>query len=224
MPAKNTQSQQAALAGQAVYSATVLKLYDWWVLGISNRWIWQCPTPHLLKHFNDHVTSNHLDVGVGTGYFLDHAQFPSATPRLALLDLNPTCLQVTAKRVARYTPTLYHANVLEPLNLDAPRFDSISITYLLHCLPGAIQGKGVVFEHLLPLLNTGGIIFGATLLGNGVERNWAARQLMEFYNAKKIFSNVDDDLKSLQEVLHQYFAAPSIEVKGCAALFSGRIS
>ncbi len=65
-------------AGQAVYNRHTLALYDFVVLGVSNRFIWKCPTPRIEAHYNRHVTANHLDAGVGTGYFLTIADFPAA--------------------------------------------------------------------------------------------------------------------------------------------------
>ena len=59
-------SSEDVEAGQAVYSRRVLGIYDILVLGLSNRWIWKCPTKHLLEHYNRCLSSNHLDVGVGT--------------------------------------------------------------------------------------------------------------------------------------------------------------
>lgn len=61
-------------AGASVYSPAVLKLYDWWVLGLSNRFAWECPTKTvLLPFFKEHIGQRHLDVGVGTGFYLAHA-------------------------------------------------------------------------------------------------------------------------------------------------------
>src|SRR5262249_34164386 len=156
--------------------------------------IWRCPSKHILSLYNGHVTANHLDVGVGTGFFLDRCRFPSEVPRLALMDLNATCLEATGKRVERYRPEVYRANVLEPIPYNSAKFDSIGLNYLLHCLPGTIQSKGGVFQHLKPLLNPGGVMFGATLLHGGVRRNLAAKRLMAFYNSKGIFTNHHDDL------------------------------
>lgn len=215
--------QEPSQTGHAVYSPLVLSVYDWWVLGLSNRWIWQCPTPHLMAHFNQHVTSNHLDVGVGTGYFLDHAHFPSSTPRLALLDINPACLSLTAKRVARYQPIVYHADVLTPLNLETEGFDSISLNYVFHCLPGDVETKTGIFVQLKHVLNPGGVIFGSTLLQDMSRQNWLAHSLMKIYNNKKIFCNTRDNLKGLQRSLDQHFLSPTLDVRGCVALFSGSI-
>ena len=218
-----TIAQQQVEAGQAVYSKPMLAIYDWLVLRFSNRLIWKCPSKNILALYDRHVTANHLDVGVGTGYFLDRCRFPNDHPRLGLMDLNPNCLRAASNRVGRYRPAVYRANVLDPITLDIPRFDSISMTYLLHCLPGTIKTKGAVFRHLTPLLNPGGVVFGATLLTEGVRRSWAAKRLMAFYNSKGIFTNDQDDLQGLRAMLSEHLTAPTVEVVGCAALFSGRV-
>ena len=95
-------------AGQAVYSKTVLSIYDLWVLGFSNSFLWQCPTKLLRKEFVRNVTNNHLDVGVGTGYYLDKC-LNNTERRLALLDLNPNSLESAASRVSRFEPEIYRA-------------------------------------------------------------------------------------------------------------------
>ena len=218
-----TITEKQVEAGQAVYSTSMLSIYDWLVLRFSNRLIWKCPSKHIRALYDQHVTANHLDVGVGTGYFLDHCRFPNDHPRLGLMDLNPNCLHGASNRVARYHPEVYRANVLDPIGLAIPRFDSISMTYLLHCLPGTINTKSAVFRHLKPLLNHGGVIFGATLLSEGVYRSWAAKRLMAFYNAKGIFTNSEDDFQGLRAMLSEQLTAVTVEVVGCAALFSGRV-
>jgi hypothetical protein len=120
-----------------------------------------------LEHYNRHVSANHLDVGVGTGYFLDHCRFPSHTPRIALMDLNRNSLDFASRRIARYKPETYIRNVLEPIAIDALRFDSIGVNYLLHCLPGTMESKSVAFDHLKALMNPGAVLFGS---------NFAARR------------------------------------------------
>jgi hypothetical protein len=75
-------------AGQAVYSRWTLQLYDLYVLGLSCRLAWRCPASALLPHYDAHVSSHHLDVGVGSGYFLDRCRFPVPRPAIVLLDLN----------------------------------------------------------------------------------------------------------------------------------------
>lgn len=207
------------IAGQAVYSRNTLKLYDWLVLAFSNRVAWRCPTRELLAMYNQNVTANHLEVGVGTGYFLDQCQFPSREPRLVLMDLNENCLNAAAARVQRYKPESVRANVLEPIPWTSSLFDSIGLNYVLHCLPGPIREKAVVFDHLRLLLNRGGVLFGSTLLSNGVRPNVIARRLMAVYNRKRIFCNRDDSVTDLERSLRDRFDHVKMTVAGCAALF-----
>jgi 2-polyprenyl-3-methyl-5-hydroxy-6-metoxy-1,4-benzoquinol methylase len=209
-------------AGHAVYTKRMLGVYDFIVLGLSNRLIWKCPTQRLLEHYNQHTTASHLDVGVGTGYFLDRCRFPSTTPRVALMDLNQNALDFASHRIARYKPETYIRNVLEPISIDAAKFDSIGINYLLHCLPGTMESKSMAFDHLKALMNPDAVIFGSTLLQHGVERSWTAKRLMDFYNKKGIFSNENDGIDGLQHALDQRFRSVSVEIVGCAALFSAR--
>jgi hypothetical protein len=139
------------------------------------------------------------------------------------MDLNTTCLDVAARRVARFAPEVYTANVLESIALDAPPFDSVGMNYLLHCIPGSIRAKGVVLQHLKALLNPGGTVFGATLLHDGVDRNLLARLVMKRNNAHGIFSNTEDDLEGLHAIVAEHLVDPQVDIVGCVAIFSGRV-
>jgi hypothetical protein len=92
---------------------------------------------------------------------------------------------------------------------------------VLHCLPGDIASKGTVFTNLLPVVNPGAVIFGATLLSGGVRRNWFARKVMERNIAHGIFSNAADDLDGLHGMLAAHLESPMVEVVGCVAIFAG---
>lgn len=208
-------------AAQAVYSKIVLTVYDRAVLGFSNRFLWRCPTSRLLALYNCHVTANHLDVGVGTGFFLDHCTFPGPAPRVALLDLNDNCLRRTATRIARYHPETIKANVMESIQYSGYRFDSIGMNYVLHCLPGNIHTKARSLDHLTSLLHPGGVVFGATLLSKEVRRSFAARYVMDAYNRRRIFNNRSDRVADLRDALSQRFDRFGLETVGCAALFWG---
>ena len=210
-------------AGQAIYTKRTLAVYDFVVLGVSNRFIWKCSTQALLDHYNKHVTANHLDVGVGTGYFLNRCQFPLPTPRVALMDLNSGALEFASQRIARYKPETYNRNVLEPIPFDGQKFDSVGINYLLHCVPGSIESKSVAIDHLTDLMNPDAVLFGSTLLQGGVRRNWLAKALMDAYNKRGVFSNERDDLEGLKNALAKRLRDVSVDVIGCAALFAGRV-
>lgn len=214
--------QAAVQAGQAVYSDRVLKIYDLIVHGISNHLLWRCPTGSLTALYNRHASDQHLDVGVGSGYFLDRARFPSAQPDITLLDLNPSCLAFAAKRIQRYQPRTLQADVFQELPEIGP-FRSIGLMYLLHCLPGAIPEKAIVFDRLAARAEPGARLFGATLLQGDAPRSWGARRLMATYNRRGVFSNEADSLPDLEAALTRRFTEVEIEQRGCAALFSARV-
>lgn len=213
----------AADRSYAVYSPRLLRWYDFIVLRLSNRLIWRCPTPRLLEFFNRHVTGNHLDVGVGTGYFLDRCRLPVDQPRIVLMDANAECLRTAAARIARYRPLSVRYDVTQPIDWDGERFDSISLYYVLHCLPGTLPEKAIVLDHLRPLLNPGGVLFGSTLLAAGLPRTWTARRLMAAYNRQGIFGNAADRLDDLRQELDRRFETVELETAGCGALFAGRV-
>jgi len=208
--------------GAAVYTPLALALYDLAVLGLSNSFVWQCASHVLLDFYNQHISDKHLDIGVGTGYFLDRCRFPSTAPKIALFDLNPHSLAKSAKRLRRYNPSCYMGNALHRIDIGMSGFDSISLNYLLHCLPGNLASKSIVFEHVKPLLRDGGVIFGSTILGEGVRHNPLAKQLMKIYNAKGIFSNLSDRQSDLEAGLKAHFDEHTIHIAGCVALFSAR--
>jgi len=209
------------LAGQGAFNDWTLKYYDWLLEFACNR-IWRCPIDRTLELYQRHLSSNHLEVGVGTGYFLDRIRFPSAEPRLALLDPNPHCLQHTGTRLARYAPEVYRADALAPIQLGANGFDSIAINYVLHCMPGALPGKGVALANLKPLLNPGGVLFGSTVLRLGVPCGPGARVFMRVLNVRNVFCNLQDSLGGLREAIQRSFRHVQIDVIGCVAQFCCR--
>lgn len=162
-----------AFKGSAVYTPRTLAFYDLVVLGVSNSVIWKCPSRSILNLYNEHVSDRHLDVGVGTGYFLDRCRFPSSSPTIALFDLNRNSLATTARRLRRYAPSGYRGSVLQPIDIGMSGFGSIGLNYLL--------------THLKPLLKDDGVLFGSTILGKGVPHSVLARKLMKAYNGKGIF-------------------------------------
>ncbi|MGV8920514.1 MAG: methyltransferase [Pseudomonas sp.] len=210
-------------AGAAVYSPLTLKLYDWWVLGVSNRFAWQCSTNEVLQpFFNRHVGTRHLDVGVGTGFYLSNAQLKPET-EVTLLDLNSSSLEAARVRLGRSNTRLLRHDILQPLPTGiATPHDSISLFYLLHCLPGNMQTKEQVFANLKPLLADNGVLFGATILGDDVGHNGFGRKLMAVYNKKGIFGNRNDTAQTLRAALARHFSEVTVEVRGKVALFTAR--
>jgi SAM-dependent methyltransferase len=210
-----------AYAGQAVYTPRMLRAYDLLVIRFSNWLVWRCPARRILDHYDRHVGASHLDVGPGTAYYLDRCRFPSATPRITLLDPNPEVLRFAGDRISRYQPALHAADALKPIDLEPVSFGSVGLSYVLHCMPGSISSKRIVFDNLIPLVEPGGVIFGTTILSQGVRHTPLGRKLMRIYNHKGIFSNFEDDLEGVELVLASRFERFELDVVGSVALFAG---
>jgi hypothetical protein len=126
----------------------------------------------------------------------------------------------------------WSGNRLLPIGRDSSRgpaccsipeepFDSIAVSYLLHCLPGPIRNKAILFENLAPLLSDTGVLFGSTILGAEVDHNRLGRQLMRIYNGKGVFDNEDDRFEDLKAILTRQFQNVRMEQQGVVALFRG---
>jgi ubiquinone/menaquinone biosynthesis C-methylase UbiE len=204
-----------------VYSDFLLKIYDYFVLSFCCPLIWRCSKEKILTLYNKNISNNHLDIGVGTGYFLDKCHF-TAKPKITLLDLSENCLKVTTKRIARYQPQSIQADIFQDLPFGEMQFDSIGLNYLIHCLPGTIRDKSKIFENINPSLSPNGKIFGATVLGKDVKLGFVANKLMKTYNKHQIFCNLEDDLTGLKEVLSEHYSKVEVKMSGAVALFSAQ--
>ncbi|KAA5920949.1 class I SAM-dependent methyltransferase [Pantoea sp. Bo_2] len=207
--------------GAQVYTPLSLKIYDWWVLNISNTYAWQCRTrPILLDHFQKFMGENHMDIGVGTGFYLSHT---SKKPQnFTLLDLNPNSLKSTSERIVpQFTVRSIQHDVFMPLPADLNNsFDSVSMFYLLHCLPGSMNTKEIVISNAASALKADGTLYGATILGSGVTHNKFGTKLMCLYNKKGIFNNWQDSADGLRAALDAHFREVDVKVCGTVALFS----
>jgi hypothetical protein len=77
-------SSDPAYRGQAVYTARTLRAYDAVVVNLSNSLAWRCPARKILAQYNRHISDAHLDVGPGTGYYLDRCRVPGEAPHITL--------------------------------------------------------------------------------------------------------------------------------------------
>jgi SAM-dependent methyltransferase len=214
------ESDNPAYAGQAVYTRSLLRLYDLFVFGFNFPVLWRCPKKHLLGLYEEHASAHHLDIGVGSGYLLNKGRFPTATPDITLMDLNPNSLEFAARRLQRLSPHTHQADVLAPWTLPERAFGSVGMVNLLHCVPGDLREKGVVFESAGKVLAPGGTLFGATVLGVGIEHTHRSQAVMERFNRKGIFSNLEDSLEDLESGLSSVFPSYDVRVQGSVALFS----
>lgn len=208
-----------AYAGQAGYTRLTLPLYDAYVMRYTLPRLWRCPKDRILALYDENVRARHLDVGVASGYLIDRCRFPTESPEITLMDLNPSSLGYAARRLRRYSPRTHQANVLEPWGLPAGSFESVAMSNLLHCVPGTLPEKRAAFEYARDALTPGGTLFGATVLGTKADHSRRSRKVMERLNRKGGFSNLEDRLEDLEAELTETFPSHEIEMQGVVALF-----
>jgi ubiquinone/menaquinone biosynthesis C-methylase UbiE len=212
----------AAYAGQELYSRAFLRIYDPVILGFYGNVVWRCPTSRLVQQYREHVGHRHLDVGPGTGYFLEHARLPHNT-QITLLDPNPDVLAHAARRLSKRHPSAIQADVLKRLPLTSDGgFDSAALNYVLHCLPGPPTRKARAVQNVAAVLKPGGVLFGATVLGASGPHTWLSRAVLKFVNSRRVFDNLCDTEDALRDLLAESFATVEIEVIGSVALFTAR--
>lgn len=200
------------------------EIYDRVVLRASNTQVWRCPVSAQLALYDENVRGSHLDVGPGSGYFLDNCRFPVALPSITLLDRDPAMLERVRRRIARYRPRAVVADVCEPLPDPGRRFRSIGFNYVLHCLPDESSARMTVFRNLRMLLAPGGSLFGSTILGQGVPHTPVSRRVNEWNNRTGVFHNRNDSPERLESTLRQFFDGVEVSLRGCVALFTARLT
>ncbi len=207
-----------AYKGQRDYSRGFLVIYDAWVLGVAARAIWRCPTPRLVEGYRRHIRDRHLDVGPGTGYFVQKSGLGKGS-RVTLVDPNRSVLAHASKRLRTFDVTAVEADVLKPLPVDGP-FDSAALHMVLHCLPGPMSRKAAAVANIAATLAPDGVFFGATVLGRSGPQTRLSRQVLAAFNRQGGFDNLDDSVDGLREILAASFEHQAIEIVGSVALFS----
>ena len=206
--------------GQRGYNRFLLAIYDPWVLGFMTRAVWKVPVPPGVEQYRKLLGRRHLDVGPGTGYFLDKAAPPAGT-EITLLDPNPNVLAKASRRLAAMRPTTVQADVMKPLPVEG-RFDSAALSFVLHCLRGPMANKAVAIRNIADVLEPHGVLFGGTVLGLEERHTPQARAVLRAFNRAGDFDNLGDTADGLRRILEESFEEVEVEVVGSAAMFTAR--
>ncbi|MCJ1264140.1 hypothetical protein MMC22_004011 [Lobaria immixta] len=214
---------KAGAPGASVYNNFVLLVYDYLALRFMTFFVWRCSASSvILPFFRSHVRQNHLDIGVGTGWFLQHSHLPSDAS-ITLCDLNANCLEKTKSRLNRPDLDCIQHDILDPFPQEVGTFDSISLMHLLHCLPPPQARKGQVLAMLKSHLRPGGVLFGCTILGlNSGNQTWLSRRALQSANLKGHMGNLNDTEEGFVEVLRKNYNDVSTTIVGSTLLFTAR--
>ena len=207
-----------AYDGQREYTPRFLRIYDPVVLGFLAPVVWRCPASRLVDGYRRHIGARHLDVGPGTGYFLDRAGLTDGAS-VTLLDPNVHVLDHAGRRLERLDVTTVEADVLKPLPVEGS-FDSAALNGVLHCLPGPHSRKAAAVANVAAVLASDGVLFGASILGRSGHHTWLARRVLESNNRRGTFDNLDDTQAGLRQILEASFERVDMETVGSMAIFT----
>ena len=206
--------------GQRLYSRLFLKIYDR-VFKLIVETIYGASVNTILKMYKLHASSNHLEIGVGSGMLPALAEFPGNS-NLTLMDINPNTFTITKERVKFKFTTIqcYRINILEEIKLEK-KYQSIAMHFLIHCVPGSILEKRIIFENAIHLLEKGGTLFGSTVVYEVSLLNSFSKFIMLLLNKKGIYHNREDSLADLKEVLSSFKnTTHTFHIEGPVVFFS----
>jgi SAM-dependent methyltransferase len=212
------QRSDPSYKGQSGYNPALLAIYDVWVLKFMAGAVWQCPIPPVVVRYRQHLGPRHLDVGPGTGYFIEQAAPPVDTD-ITLLDPNPHVLKHSSSRLAAWNPVSVEADVMKPLPVEGA-YDSAALSFVLHCLRAPMTNKATAIRNIADVLTPDGVLFGGTVLGTRESHTRSARAFLWAFNAEGGFDNRDDTADGLHAILDASFEHVEIERSGSAALFT----
>ena len=156
---------------------------------------------HIFEHHFQKYSRNHLEIGPGTGYFLQR-RYPIS--HLTLMDINKDTLDYTRHNLKGNYP---HISVMEhdifkkPKRLD--RVQSVGINYVLHCVPGRLDTK---LECLVNNIHVGRdtTFFGATVIQDDTNQTFLSKTELYLLNKYKIFYNQNDYIRNGIDVFEKH--------------------
>jgi ubiquinone/menaquinone biosynthesis C-methylase UbiE len=210
--------------GYEIYRKSVLRHYDWLVHGVSNALVWRVPTRKIHRLYQQNLSDSHLEIGVGTGKFLVKHGSKDSNSRLVIADASHDCLEWTSERLQKKQIPLdaivqVNFGSAQSIEIDlGRRFQSVGLNYVLHCLPG-IQAKQRALEFIKFHLMPEGVLFGTTLIGVPPSHYLPARWLEKKYQKLGVFSNQEDSICSIAQLLAEHFDEVSCVPRGRAIFF-----
>ncbi|KAM5350061.1 hypothetical protein ACJ41O_006566 [Fusarium nematophilum] len=230
-------------AGSIRFTPLVLFIYDLYVIRISAPLIWRCSVQKYLRPlFTENFSKRHVDIGVGNGYFpakaiKDLGREPK-DQHLTLVDLSLASLTAARQGILSRHPGIdirsIHADAGAPLpaSLENERFDSASLSLIMHHMPGPTLSKSRAISNAKSLLADDGVLIGSTILGKVWEKTEQGYQVkveqrpgrlatfaLGFYNKRGIFDNYEEDPRVFEKVLKEEFEEVETRIVGMIFLF-----
>ena len=194
----------------------VIKNYDFIVNNLNCKYVWKCDQKNIANMYKKNITSNHIEIGPGTGYFLKNYKFNNLT----LIDVNKDILlecennlKSNCKNINIINKNIFNKNNQIELN----NYNSIGLNYVLHCVPNKLSDSldnlrnNIISDSNLNL-------FGSTVIPPNNIYNLATLEIY-FLNKLKIFNNINHSDSELRKYVKNNFNKFNIIKEGHSLLF-----
>eukprot|EP01084_Bolivina_argentea_P277781 474380_1 len=200
------------------------------------KYIYKYPREHqsaLYKKFMA-TSKHHLEIG-STIYFPKflHASNDNQNSKYYFLDSEQTAL-ITSRTdmikngIPKENIDLICGNALEINRISMPNiiYDSVGISYVLHCIPTSLNEKlPLILNGLSTYMDENSIIFGSTICNpndinnkSNIHHRFFVKWI-QFLQYQWVMFNQNDFHSDLEKIFSQYFDEVSVERIGYASVF-----
>ena len=200
-----------------------LKHYDKIVNRINCLYVWKCSENYIINHYRNNISSYHLEIGPGTGYFLkkENLRKNFSIQQLTLLDVNENILNYSKQNLKNdydHKIITVHQDVFSKKINKNIKFNSVGINYVLHCIPGTLENN---IDTLINNLGSSNYnLFGSTLICDPLHMNPIAEYELILLNNLGIFNNSNDTYEQFIEYLNNNKIKHNILKIGYVAIFN----
>ena len=200
--------------------------YDHIVNRINCLYAWKCSENYIINHYRSNISSYHLEIGPGTGYFLKRHNLRKnlSIQQLTLLDINENILDYSKKHLKNdydHDIQTLHYDIFSKKIPEHIKFNSVGINYVLHCIPGNLQHNIDILINNLG--NNGYNLFGATVICDPLYMNPIAEYELMLLNSLGIFNNRNDTYDQFNEYLINNNIRHNIVKRGYVTIFNIQI-
>jgi len=199
-----------------------MRHYDHVVNNINCERVWRCSQQYIMNHYRNYISSYHLEIGPGTGYFLENENIRKANSieKITLVDINSEILEYASENLQYDYSRIstVNCNLFKQTLPTHIKFDSVGLNYVLHCVPGNLEDKVDTLLHNLD--HTDYNLFGATVICDPLHMNPIAEYELTLLNSLGIFHNEDDTYDGLVNYLEKNNIRHNSIKRGYVALFN----
>ena len=199
-----------------------MRYYDHIVNNINCERVWRCSQQYTINHYRNNIASYHLEIGPGTGYFLENENLRKANSieKITLVDINSDILEYASENLQYDYSRIstVNCNLFKETLPTHIKFNSVGLNYVLHCVPGNLEDKVDTLLHNLD--HTDYNLFGATVICDPLHMNPIAEYELMLLNGLGIFHNNDDTYDGLVNYLEKNNIRHTSVKRGYVALFN----